>query len=459
MRLRLCRSIFLGLAVSLLALTTPAAAQSAPTQAELLKYQKAPEAGKVQLLISMAQSGDHEFAARLLQEFPLQGNFADNRTLYIEGLIKKGRGDLTGAVANFRKVLAREPKLTRVRVELAKTLVQLDENDSAKHHLELLAADAPDENQAGAIRSFIDQVDARRPYQISGYVSLAPSTNVNSGANAKKVYASTTLGEGYADNPDAKKSGIGIATGVNAGFSRRIGNDWSFVAAAGAHANIFGNKDANILSLSQSSEAQYMIEGGYLSFGLTGSYANLAPPIGGVDDERIHSGSFGPRIALTKHLGLRDTLSASAVYEKRMISNSTSNDGTALLLNASLAHAFDSSFNVSFSAGFEKAMLESDQSSYKAISTSFSMYKEMPLGITVDASLGYRRSQFMGEHWYTPIKRKDNRVSGQLGLTKRDLNILGFAPSLSYTYVRNFSNVILNDYDSHSVDLRLTKNF
>jgi outer membrane protein len=44
-------------------------------------------------------------------------------------------------------------------------------------------------------------------------------------------------------------------------------------------------------------------------------------------------------------------------------------------------------------------------------------------------------------------------------LTKRDLNIFGFAPSLEYTYTDNISNISLFDYDSHAIDFRLTKDF
>ena len=57
------------------------------------------------------------------------------------------------------------------------------------------------------------------------------------------------------------------------------------------------------------------------------------------------------------------------------------------------------------------------------------------------------------------LTRTDQRYTGSATLTKRDWNWFGFAPSLNYTYVRNVSNIDLYDYDSHSVDFRLTKDF
>jgi outer membrane protein len=428
-----------------------------PTQEELQAYKSSPEASKVSLLIKLAQNGDHEFADRLLREIPLKGEFAANRTLFIKGLVLKARGDYTGAVAKFRKALADDPKLTLVRAELAKTLVILDENDSAKHHLQLLAADAPTENEAGAVRSFIDQVDARTPFKFSGYASLAPSTNINGGANAKKVYV-PQFGFEY-DNDGAKKSGLGVAAGGSFGYSRRVGNEWSVVLASGVNANVYGDTRSNNLSLSQSIESRYRIEGGHIGFGLVGSYVSSAPPVG--QDNRIHVTTFGPRVSLVKQVGLRDSLSTSATLEQRDVSASVDADGQVLNVNAAWTHMFDSSFNITLSAGAEKGMLESKGNSYNALSGALSMYKEMPLGVTINTSLGLRHSEYLAPHWLVPggKERVDNRVSANATITKRDLNLFGFAPSLSYTYVRNLSNVTLNDYDSHSVDFRLTKDF
>jgi outer membrane protein len=320
----------------------------------------------------------------------------------------------------------------------------------------LLAADAPSEAEAGAVRSFIDKVDARKPYKFGGFVSVAPSTNINTGANAKTIYLPTTLGAANYNNDDAKKSGLGLATGLNAGFSRRIGNKWSTVLGAGVNANVYGHKRANVFSASESAEFRYLLDGGFVGVGVVGSYVNAATA---GTDERTHSFSFGPRISFVKNLGLRNTLSASAVLEKRDIARSTGYDGKALLLNSALTHAIDSSFNVTLSSGIEKVMLNSGVASYDAASAALSIYKELPWGVTMDASMGYRISEYKAP--YRPIQdeQKNKRFTGSVSMTKRDLNWFGFAPMVTYSYVRNKSNVTLSDYDSQAVDFRLTKDF
>ncbi len=182
-------------------------------------------------LIHLAKTGQPELAAELLARYPLSGKHALNRTLYIEGLILKAGRDLTGAAAKFRSALADNPRLTLVRAELAQTLVELEQDDSAKHHLERLAAEAPTEQDAAGIRAFVDKIDERRPYRINAYVALAPSSNVNNGSSHSTVY-SPLFGSNLTIGDDSRKvSGIGVAAGVNFAFSKRLGNDFSFVAA------------------------------------------------------------------------------------------------------------------------------------------------------------------------------------------------------------------------------------
>jgi outer membrane protein len=207
-----------------------------PSSQQISEYEASSEKTRVNLLIQLAKSGQHELAASLLQRYPLTGPFAKNRAIFIEGLILHGRGNLTGAAQKYRDALASDPGLTLVRAELAQTLFELQEDDSAKHHLELLMAEAPSENEAKGIRSFIDNIDARRPFTFNTYVSAAPSTNVNNGSSLKTVYESN--GAQIDIDPDSrKKSGIGFSTGASAGYSKRLGNNFSAVLGGSANAN------------------------------------------------------------------------------------------------------------------------------------------------------------------------------------------------------------------------------
>ena len=448
------RTVFCALSFLLLASTALlASAPAKPTPQQTAEYEASDEPTRVKLLIKLAKSGQQDLAEMLLQRYPLTGKFSKNRQLFIEGLILHARGNLTGATKKYRAALADDPSLTLVRAELAETLFELQEDDSAKHHLNLLMAEAPNESEAQGIRSFIDTIDARRPFTFNAYVSAAPSTNVNNGSSNKTIYAPLWGVNMDIDPSSQKQSGIGFSTGLSAGYSHRLGNDFSVVLGGGVNATIYTDSSFNTYGTSQSAEMRYLITDGYLGAGMVASENLKNDKIG------LSYYSYGPRISLQKAISPRDRVNLSAVYEWRNYPDTPTTDGTALLTNGSWNHAFDSSMNATLNAGYDHIISELDFISYKTYSGGIGLYKELPKGITVNLNGELRLSDFDGIHPFALVTRKDTRLTGTVALTKRDFNIWGYAPAIEYTYVHNDSNIALYQFDSHAVDFRLSKDF
>ena len=290
------RAVFCAL--SCLLLMSPAVLAKAavePNPQQISEYEAATESARVKLLITLARAGQQDLAESLLKRYPLTGEFGPNRQIFIEGLILKARGNLTGAAKKYRAALAADPGLTLVRSELAQTLYLLEDDESAKHHLNLLMAEAPDEYQAQGIRSFIDTIDARRPFSFNAYVSVAPSTNVNNGSSNKTIYSPAFGADLDIDDQSREKSGVGFSTGLSAGYSHRLGNDFSVVLGAGVNANIYTESDYNSYNASQSAELRYLISGGFLGAGMVAS-ENRSYNI--TQQEHDFYYSYGPRISL-----------------------------------------------------------------------------------------------------------------------------------------------------------------
>jgi outer membrane protein len=434
-------------------------AHALPNPTQIAAYEAATDDERVRLLMFLAANKQQDDAGYLLQQYPLSGPHAVNRTFFIQGLILKANGDLTGAAERFRGALADDPSLTLVRAELAKTLVMLEEDDSAKHHLKLLEAEAPNDQAASGIRSFIDKVDSRKPYKIGGYVSLAPSTNINNGSKHSTIYT-PIIGPGGmiifvpGDIGDASKeqSGLGFAGGLNGAYSKRLGNDFSFVAAGGVDVRIYDQSDFNSYGLSQSLEFRRNFDEGYLGFGAVASQS--------LDNKEIGLSylSYGPRASMSIQANPQDHISATATYEWRNYTDSVT-DGDALLLSASLTHAFSSNFVATVFLGLDLIGSDNDLQDYSTKSAGLSLYKELPAGVTAKVTGRYGRTEFENYNPMLLVTREDTRLSGTVELTKRDLNVFGFAPSFEYSYSRNYSNTVLFDFDSHAVDFRLTKDF
>ncbi len=438
-------------ALCALVLFMPVPVEAAPpTAQQVATYEKLPETERFKLLMFMAKSPDADNVNILLKLHPLEGPFAANRQLFLEGEVLKTKGKYTQAAKKFRQALADDPSLTLVRAELAETLVILQEDDSALHQLKLLEAEAPDAQAASGIRSFIDQVDSRRPVTFTGYISLAPSTNLNSGSSHATVY-SPTLGLNLI--PEAPKSGIGVASGVSVAFTKRLGNDLMFVAAGGGDVTLYNDRSFNNYGTSQSLELRHLLPQGYVGIGAVSSQQ--------LDNQDYGPDflSYGPRISASLQLNPQDHLSLSAVYEWRKALMKGADDSTSINLDGSWTHAWNSTFNTTLFSGFDRIKTPLDVTSYKTFSGGLSVYKELTHGITATLTGTVTKTGYDGINGIAAKVRADNRVVTSLSITKRDFEIYGFAPSLSYTYVDNFSNIGNYDYTSNAIDFRLTKDF
>jgi outer membrane protein len=431
----------------------PIVSAAVPNAQQRAAYEQAPEIERVKLLLRLAKSGDVAAVETLLAAHPLQGAHANNRLLFIEGLLLKSKGKLKEAAEKFRTALAQDPSLTLVRSELAQTLVELQEDDSAKHHLQLLAAEAPTEEAASGIRSFIEQVDSRTPFKFNGYVSLAPSTNLNSGSKHDTIYA-PGVGQTFDINSSSKaKSGFGVAGGMNAAYTKRLGNDLSFVAAGGANVRLYDDKDFNSYGLSQSAEIRHLVEHGYFGLGAVSSQSLKKDKVG------VSYVSYGPRLSTSLQVTAQDHLSSSGTYEWRNYLDTKGLEGSALMLNGAWTHAFDASLNATVFAGHDIIKSDTLGASYTSTSGGLAVYKELTYGLTARLTGEIERSNFEDFDALSLAYRQDTRLTGSIEITKRDFNILGFAPALSYSYTDNLSNINLYDYNTHAVDFRLTKDF
>ena len=449
MRAGLCALFCLvGLAAQGLASNIPGLSDE-----HIAKYEAMDEAARVKIMIQLAKGGAENQAEQLLAAYPLTGPHAENRTLFIEGLIFNARGNHPAAAQKFRDALASDPKLTLVRSELAQTLVVMNEDRSAKHHLRLLEGDTDNARDAAGIRAFIDRIDARRPYSFSAYASVAPSTNINNGSGQSTVYSPVFGSEVPIDAASQAKQGYSISTGVSGSYNFRLSEDFAFIAAGGIDTRIYDDLDLNAVSISQSLELRRFFQNGYLGFGAVASQTI------NTDEVELASLSYGPRISGQLRLTTRDSIAASSTYEFRDFDADGSHDGTSWTSDLSWAHAFSSDLTSTIYGGYDVIDNGVGFLSFNTVAGGLQVYREFSHGISATITGEARFTGFDSVNPLAGVIRQDRRLIGGITLTKRDLNFFGFAPALNYTYVNNASNISLYDYDSHALDFRLTKDF
>ena len=108
---------------------------------------------------------------------------------------------------------------------------------------------------------------------------------------------------------------------------------------------IYTDSDYNVYDASQSAELRYLLTGGFLGAGLVAS-ENMKN-----DELGLSYYSYGPRVSLQKAISAQDRINLSSVYEWRNYPDHSESDGTALMIDGSWSHAFDSSLIASLERG------------------------------------------------------------------------------------------------------------
>ena len=150
---------------------------------------------------------------------------------------------------------------------------------------------------------------------------------------------------------------------------------------------------------------------------------------------------------------------ASFSTEWRNYIDANSEDAVAYSANANWTHAWNSTMNATLIVGIDHLDTNNKVSSYYSYTLGVALYRELPMGITANLSGQLSKSDYEGFNQAALKTRQDTRASASLTLTKRNLIFHGFAPSATYSFVNNWSNVESFDTVSHAVDFRLTKDF
>lgn len=372
------------------------------------------------------------------------------------GLIRKTQGRHAEAVAIFREILAARPEFNKVRLELAHSLYMAQEDEGARHHFELLlGGSAGNATLANTANSYIAAIDGRRRWDFSTYITIAPSSNLNQGSNKKIVYVNGL--PFFLNEANQKQSGVGLSGGFQGSYRQPLTDRLDLILSGGAQGKRYNDDDFNDTLLNLSLGPRYRYDWGFV-----GLYA-IADRSWYADEE--YASSWGGLTSASIRLGAQDIVYSDLTCSRRSfqtnwLENDLSyQDGHACSASGRWDHHFDSATfaRVLVAGGRERTgRAHLDNNSW---SSGLGLYRELAWGLSVYAQGLYTLRDYDGIYPTADEARSDDRFDASLFLTKRDWEMLGFAPMLQYTYTLNSSNVSFFDYDAHGLNLTLTKRY
>jgi outer membrane protein len=395
-------------------------------------------------------TSEHRFAeaAPLLAALEQTPQLAMERDFLI-GYTAAESGKLDDAIKIFRHILNAHPEQTRVRLELGRALMIKGNVLAADHHFRLASEDRTlPEDIARTVRATRGVIRQQKQWSFNIDLGLAPDSNITNGTNAESV--EINLGPFTfpvsLDSQARQKSGTGqfLSLGGSARFGF-VGETRLLIEGDTQLTNYSGKAQDDLASqlavgpefdLSDETTVSVQALGSQRWYG--GKTANTG---------------FGLRAGLQHEIGRNQRVGVSLDARRSLSGVADTYTGWQLGGYATYERVIARRLIASASLFGRRDALRSAAYSDFEVGGSIGLGGELPLGINAGISAGASRAWFDAPlALFSKDPRTDWRLNGKVQLGLRSVRMMGFSPSVSYSYSASLSSLSL--YDSKRSRLR-----
>ena len=393
--------------------------------------------------------GNLEDAEFLLEGVkPGQGNIDDLDFLY--GSIAMARGDWETAIARFRAMLARDPELPRVRLDLALAYFQARQDGSAAYHFRQALGDEslPPAARARAL-AFLDTIRRRRSWSLSGGIAVLPDSNINAATSARLVQL---FGAPAELSEDARQtSGVGVSAFVSGDYETRLSPDTRFRVNAGLYTRTYEESQFNDRTLTLRAGPRFIFEDFDLRPELTGRLREL----GGETYSRTAGLSLSSDWLVAPAWRLNVGVSTGwKSYESFL------EDGRNYGVQLGVSHAFGRATLLRADTSFRRETVSREAYSWREYSIAFLAARELPKGFVVSVGPSHRWRRYDAPILsFGPDPRFDRTLAGQIKASNRHIELFGFMPEIAIRHERRRSNLDLYDYKRTVAEIGVVRSF
>jgi hypothetical protein len=375
-------------------------------------------------------------------------------THFLEGFVATETGQYDEAAKDFRAILRDRPDVTRARLELARVLMIQGKDAAADHHFRLAEEDAdlPPEIQRtiSEARSIIRN---RKNWNFNIDVGFAPDSNINNATSARlvnSIYGNNTI---ELDDEARARKGVGQTLGLSGGVRLRLKDGAAIlIDADGQVINQKGTSADDISALIAAGPELTMKSGGRVSvqaLGVRRWYGGKVAQSGG-----------GARVSYQQNLTMGQRVGFQVDVRKVESGYGDAYSGWQTSAYATYERVVRRSLVASATLFGRREALGLDAYSNTEFGGSLGIGGELPHGINAGLSAGVSRVLFDDPlPILSPDDRKDWRFNARAYVGARSLRVLGFSPSLTYTYNRAESSLDLYRTSRHRLQVGLARYF
>jgi outer membrane protein len=440
-------SVVALLAVLVLALAGPGLASGGPSG---VTYGELSQAERIAFIRHLVASGDNAAAQRFLSGSYFNEGDLGYDAAFLQAIVFRRTGRERDAEALLRQIVEERPAYQRARLELASVLAQMGRRDAAAHHLRLLADAAADPGTRRQFEAFIEQMNPEKPFSFGGFVSIAPSTNINGGAGGDTI---TLGGLPFEIGPRGRaRSGVGLKLGLTAALNHRLSENLTLYAAGSG-------------VLSEYSGGEFDTLTGDFRVGLRHNGVRRLIGAELIADRRWIAWrpidhAIGARLFLRQPLAPRLLYSGELQFADRRYDGDPAARTRTFFGRSRLTRVLSPGRSAHVEAGLVGEDVPARRHhSFTGGYGEIGVQGELPLGINASLAARFGIRDYEAAFPGTGAPRRDEFFELRATLLKRDWNLQGFTPRLGLSYYLQKSNVALYDFDRYAVDVTLTREF
>ena len=366
-----------------------------------------------------------------------------------------GRRDalLDEAIEAFHAMLVTNPRLVRVRLELARAFFLKREDRLAKRHFEeVLAGDVPDAVRAN-IGGFLAEIRARRRWSFNLGFALAPDTNIGATSEERIIYIYGLPFE--RDAEELSTSGIGLSTWLSGEYQYPLSDRRRLRAGSDVSRRDYAGSFFDQTFVSAHGGPRWLV----------GSNAE-ASMLASVQWRWIGGGQLfdapGLRLEAGRRVNQRMTVFARASLHDRGYRTETHLDGPVADVILGGAWIVRSTVRADGAIGWGHERTEQERWRHDRKWLRLGVSVALPRGFTVAASGEMRWTDYEG-NWFpytaSGVPREDRTRSIRISVHNRAFAWQGFSPRLSLVHEVRDTNAQLYDYRRTGGELSLVRVF
>ena len=447
----------------------PAAADAAPEAADEAAAPEAPPAATVGDARALIDAGRFGEALVILSPM-VQGDAVDANVAFLYGLAAMGtvqqRPDLADetreallsqAIAAFRAMLIEDPRLLRVRLELARAFYLMGEDDLARRHFEIVLASNPPEPVVANVRTFLASIESRRRWRFNAGAALAPDSNIGSSSQQRTIdipFFGQLLPFTLNDQEPAS-SGIGVSLWGGAEYHYPVFDDLRIRAGAQFSRREYERSQFDQLFVGTHLGPRWLIDRD-TELSVLGSarqrWAATAP----------RDRELGVRLEIGHRVNRLVTVSGQASWHGRRYRTETALDGPVMDVALRTSWVVDPTVRIDLSGGYgrERPKWPSRRNRTRWLGTDVSVI--LPLGFTVGAGAEVRWADYE-PGWFPLVldngARRDRTKSFRASVHHRGFTVFGFSPELVVVNEERETNAQAQDFKRTRGELRFVQQF